>query len=50
VPAIAAIVIGIHLAQRHQLRLKFSITAGSPRLAIVRSVQSGQAIVEGTTP
>jgi MFS family permease len=49
VPAIAAIAIGIHLARRHQLRIRVSIDRGSPRVAIIRRVQSGETLVEGTT-
>jgi MFS family permease len=49
VPAIAAIAIAIHLARRHQLRIRVSINRGSPRISIIRRVQSGEGLVEGTT-
>ena len=49
VPAIASIAIAIHLARRHQLRIRVSIDRGSPRIAIIRRVQSGEGLVEGTT-
>ncbi len=46
VPALAALAIGIHLARRHQLRLRVSITRGSPRVEIVRRARSGEALVD----
>jgi MFS family permease len=49
VPAIAAVAIGIHLAHRHQLRVRFTINNGSPRVAIVRRARSGESLVDGTT-
>ncbi|HEX3867077.1 MAG TPA: MFS transporter, partial [Gemmatimonadaceae bacterium] len=49
VPAIAAAAIGIHLARRHQLRIQLTIRHGSPRVSIIRAVQSGESLVEGPT-
>jgi MFS family permease len=37
VPAIAAVVIGIHLARKHELRLSVSLQGRAPRVAIVRA-------------
>jgi MFS family permease len=36
VPAIAAVIIGIHLARRHELRLRVTLAGRTPRVAIVR--------------
>jgi MFS family permease len=49
VPAIAALAIGIHLARRHQLRIRVSIDRGSPRIAIIRKIHSGESLVDGST-
>jgi MFS family permease len=49
VPAIAALVIGIHLGRRHQLRVRVSIDRGSPRITIIRKAHSGESLVDGTT-
>jgi MFS family permease len=49
VPAIAALAIGIHLARRHQLRIRVSIDRGSPRVAIIRKIHSGESLVDGST-
>jgi MFS family permease len=43
VPAIAAVAIGIHLARRHELRIRVSVEHRMPRLAIVRRVDGGAA-------
>jgi MFS family permease len=37
VPAVAALVIGIHLARKHELRLSVSLRGPAPRVAIVRA-------------
>jgi MFS family permease len=37
VPAVAAVVIGIHLARKHQLRVSVTLRGRAPRVAIVRS-------------
>jgi MFS family permease len=37
VPALAALVIGIHLARRHELRLSVTLQGRTPRVAIVRN-------------
>jgi MFS family permease len=37
VPAIAALVIGIHLARKHELRLSVTLRGRAPRVAIVRA-------------
>jgi MFS family permease len=49
VPAVAAVAIGIHLARRHELRVRVSIDRGSPRIAIIRKARSGESLVDGTT-
>jgi MFS family permease len=49
VPAIAAIVICIHLARRHELRVRVWIQRGSPRISIIRKAHSGESLVDGTT-
>jgi MFS family permease len=49
VPALAAVIIGIHLARTHQLRIRVSITHGSPRLEIIRRAQSGESLADGAT-
>ena len=41
VPAIAAIVIGIHLARRHQLRIRVRVEGRTPRFTIVRRIDGG---------
>ncbi len=41
VPAIAAIIIGIHLARRHELRIRVSIDGRTPRVAIIRRIDGG---------
>jgi MFS family permease len=38
VPAVAAIIIGIHLARRHELRLRVKLDGRTPRFAIVRNL------------
>jgi MFS family permease len=43
VPAIAAVVIGIHLARRHELRVKVSVAGRVPQVAIVRRIDGGVA-------
>jgi MFS family permease len=37
VPAVAAVVIGIHLARKHQLRVSVTLRGRAPRVAIVRA-------------
>jgi hypothetical protein len=37
VPAVAAVVIGIHLARKHELRLSVTLRGPAPRVAIVRA-------------
>jgi MFS family permease len=37
VPAVAALVIGIHLARKHELRLSVTLRGRAPRVAIVRA-------------
>ena len=49
VPALVALAIGIHLARRHQLRVRVSITRGSPRISIIRKARSGESLIDGTT-
>jgi MFS family permease len=41
VPAIAAVIIGIHLARRHQLRIRVSVEGRTPRVSIVRRIDGG---------
>ncbi|MCU1468925.1 MAG: pimH [Glaciihabitans sp.] len=41
VPAIAAVIIGIHLARRHQLRIRVSVEGRTPRVTIVRRIDGG---------
>jgi hypothetical protein len=41
VPALAAVAIGIHLATRHQLRVKVSLDGRVPQVAIVRRATGG---------
>ncbi|MDP9025938.1 MAG: MFS transporter [Actinomycetota bacterium] len=41
VPALAALAIGIHLARRHQLRVRVSLGHGNPLVAIIRQAHSG---------
>ncbi|MDQ1573096.1 MAG: hypothetical protein QOH44_655 [Actinomycetota bacterium] len=41
VPAIAALAIGIHLARRHELRIKVRVAHWSPRVEIVRRLDGG---------
>jgi MFS family permease len=43
VPALAAVAIGIHLAVRHQLRLRVSLAGRIPQFAIVRRIDGGVA-------
>jgi MFS family permease len=43
VPAIAAVVIGTHLARRHQLKIKVSVNGRVPQVSIVRRVNGGLA-------
>ncbi|HEX4057799.1 MAG TPA: MFS transporter [Galbitalea sp.] len=49
VPALAAIVISIHLARRRELRVRVWIERGSPRISIIRKAHSGESLVDGTT-
>jgi MFS family permease len=37
VPALAALIIGIHLARKHELRLSVTLRGRAPRVAIVRA-------------
>jgi MFS family permease len=41
VPAIAAVIIGIHLARRHQLRIRVRVEGRTPRVTIVRRIDGG---------
>ena len=41
VPAIAAVVIGIHLARRHQLRIRVRVEGRTPHFTIVRRIDGG---------
>jgi MFS family permease len=41
VPAIAAVVIGIHLARRHQLRISVKVDGRTPHFTIVRRIDGG---------
>jgi MFS family permease len=41
VPAIAAVVIGIHLARRHQLRIRVKVEGRTPHFTIVRRIDGG---------
>jgi hypothetical protein len=43
VPALAALLIGIHLARRHELRIKVRLDGWAPRVAIVRRIDGGLA-------
>jgi hypothetical protein len=43
VPAIAAVIIGIHLARRHELRLRVNLRGPQRRVAIVRARREPRA-------
>jgi MFS family permease len=49
VPALAALAIGIHLARRHQLRVRVSLGHGNPPVAIIRQARSGEPLTGGTS-